>query len=70
MGEGTGRTLLAAALDQLRAAGFDGATLWVLSINERARRFYEAAGWVADAESRGSDERCGAAETRYRIGLR
>ena len=45
---GTGRDLMAAAVDRLRAAGFGAATLWVLSGNARAQRFYERAGWHAD----------------------
>jgi GNAT superfamily N-acetyltransferase len=47
-GRGFGRTLLAAATDELRAAGHTEAVLWVLDTNERARRFYERAGWSPD----------------------
>ena len=32
----------------MRASGFPGARLWVMEGNERAERFYQAAGWVAD----------------------
>ncbi|MEU7869970.1 class I SAM-dependent methyltransferase [Dactylosporangium sp. NPDC049140] len=45
----------AAALDRLRADGHAEAVLWVLASNERARRFYEAAGWHADGGSRIED---------------
>jgi GNAT superfamily N-acetyltransferase len=48
LGTGVGRGLLAAAIDGLREAGFGRATLWVLEANERARRFYEKAGWTWD----------------------
>lgn len=47
-GTGAGRALMAAALDELRQLGFADAVLWVLDTNDRARRFYERAGWAAD----------------------
>jgi GNAT superfamily N-acetyltransferase len=57
-GKGVGRQLVDAALLRLAGAGFDWVTLWVLDSNIRARRFYEAGGWVPDGalkrdESRG-----------------
>jgi GNAT superfamily N-acetyltransferase len=48
LGAGVGRDLFAAAIDGLREAGFSRATLWVLEANQRARRFYEKAGWTWD----------------------
>jgi ribosomal protein S18 acetylase RimI-like enzyme len=64
---GHGRELFAAAVRGLTDAGFGAATLWVLETNARARRFYEAAGWVADGakktERRGDVE---LHEIRYR----
>ncbi|MEU4158921.1 GNAT family N-acetyltransferase [Actinoplanes sp. NPDC026670] len=51
-GTGAGRELMAAAVDHLTTAGFRRATLWVLESNAVARRFYEAAGWVADGASK------------------
>ena len=51
-GGGLARRLLAAAEEELRAAGFERATLWVLAENPRARGFYEACGWRADGTSR------------------
>ena len=45
---GAGRALLAAVEHALTDAGFAEATLWVLEQNERARRFYERAGWHDD----------------------
>jgi GNAT superfamily N-acetyltransferase len=48
MGTGVGRELLEAATAALREAGYARATLWVLEANERARRFYEKAGWAWD----------------------
>ena len=48
LGTGVGRDLFHAAVGKLREAGFSRATLWVLEANERARRFYEKAGWTWD----------------------
>ena len=47
-GAGHGRTLHARAVTALSSTGATTATLWVLSGNQRARRFYEQQGWVAD----------------------
>jgi len=43
------------AMATLRAVGFSTATLWVLDTNLRARRFYEAAGWVPDGATKVDD---------------
>jgi L-amino acid N-acyltransferase YncA len=48
MGQGVGRTLFAALVADIRSSGATTAVLWVLEDNDRARRFYEAAGWSAD----------------------
>jgi GNAT superfamily N-acetyltransferase len=48
VGRGIGRRLFEAVADELRRAGFRRATLWVLEANDRARRFYEKAGWRWD----------------------
>ena len=60
------------SLVQLRAAGFDEATLWVHADNPRARRFYEAGGWVFDGAEKDVESFDGilAKEVRYRITLR
>ena len=47
-GTGVGRELFGMASDALRGAGFGRAFLWVLAANDRARRFYEKAGWTWD----------------------
>lgn len=44
---GVGSSLMGAATDELVTRGFDRATLWVLTSNDRARRFYERHGWRA-----------------------
>jgi ribosomal protein S18 acetylase RimI-like enzyme len=71
MGSGLGRLLLRAAEQALSDAGHGEAVLWVVAANQRARRFYERAGWYADgAEKR--DARLGFEihEVRYARGLR
>jgi len=70
VGTGRGRTLFAHAVGDLRSGGSTSAELWGLSTNDRARRFYERAGWHTDGEERiesmyGMELR----ETRYRIEL-
>lgn len=51
-GTGVGRELFGAAAAGLRELGYQRAFLWVLATNDRARRFYEKAGWSWDgAES-------------------
>jgi GNAT superfamily N-acetyltransferase len=45
---GAGRALMTAALDYLTASGPRPVRLWALDGNERARRFYERCGFVAD----------------------
>ena len=47
-GTGVCRLLLEAAVTALRDRRFHRTTLWVLEANERARRFYERAGWTWD----------------------
>lgn len=47
-GTGIGRELFSGAGEALRERGFRTAVLWVLQSNERARRFYEVAGWNPD----------------------
>jgi ribosomal protein S18 acetylase RimI-like enzyme len=66
-GTGAGRLLLGEAVARLREAGFEQATLWVLTGNERARRFYEADGWSSDGTER-TESRPGFVlnEIRYR----
>jgi ribosomal protein S18 acetylase RimI-like enzyme len=65
-GGGIGRALLRRAEEALRASGFPSAILYVLEGNERAERFYRAAGWEQDGSK--VDEFHGATvtELRYR----
>ncbi len=65
LGEGVGSGLLAQAISSAADQGFAEATLWVYADNERARRFYENAGWQLD----GSEQRKQRGDTRP-LGLR
>jgi ribosomal protein S18 acetylase RimI-like enzyme len=47
-GLGVGRTLMAYGMGELRRRGLSPVLLWVLVANERARRFYERAGFHSD----------------------
>jgi ribosomal protein S18 acetylase RimI-like enzyme len=70
-GRGVGQALMRRASEQLQAAGFQEALLWVHADNERARRFYEARGWRPDGVER--DERAFGRvvkELRHRLSLR
>jgi ribosomal protein S18 acetylase RimI-like enzyme len=49
---GVGRNLLAHGEKDLLNHGYSEATLWVLAGNDRARGFYEAAGWHLDGAER------------------
>lgn len=46
IGKGYGRPLLDAAVDELKQLGFRDVFLWVLEDNQRAKAFYEKAGFV------------------------
>jgi RimJ/RimL family protein N-acetyltransferase len=63
--KGLGRDLLRAGTAELAALGFKSLVLWVVLQNERARRFYESEGWVADGMSR-EEEVLGAVATEVR----
>ncbi len=67
IGQGIGRRLTQAVVADIELAGFDEATLWVLDTNERARRFYEAAGWRPDGAMKVEERPAGTLnEVRYR----
>ncbi|MEV4439234.1 GNAT family N-acetyltransferase [Streptomyces sp. NPDC049577] len=48
IGKGIGRRLLGEAHALMKSQGFKVSALWVLRDNQRARRFYERAGYQAD----------------------
>jgi len=64
---GIGRELMAASLDQLSGRSLASPTLWVVSSNDRARRFYEALGFAPDGVTKIDSDLTGVslAETRY-----
>jgi len=65
-GTGAGRALIERAEQALRDAGFARALLWVLEGNERAERFYRAAGWEHDGEKEDVFQGATVVERRYR----
>lgn len=68
-GQGAGRSLLAYGLGELRRGGAVPVLLWVFAANDRARRFYERAGFAPDGGTH--DYEIGGAtlpEVRYRHG--
>ncbi len=70
IGQGIGRALMRRVVEDIAQAGFTEATLWVLDTNDRARRFYEAAGWRADGASKVEERPAGMlSEVRYRKAL-
>jgi GNAT superfamily N-acetyltransferase len=64
IGTGVGRPLL----DAVKAERPDGLSLYVFARNTRARRFYEAAGFVLVAESDGRDNEERKPDCTYRWG--
>jgi GNAT superfamily N-acetyltransferase len=66
---GLGRELFAAAVADLRERRLAPLVLWVLTLNARGRRFYEAAGWQPDGAARNLDfDGTAVEEIRYRAG--
>jgi GNAT superfamily N-acetyltransferase len=70
IGFGVGNPLFERAVADLRERGSETVTLWVLESAERARHFYEVAGWAADGARRDDCEGvAGAVAVRYRLDL-
>ena len=65
-GTGAGRALIERAEASMRESGFPTALLWVLEGNERAERFYRAAGWEQDGEKEDHFQGATVIELRYR----
>jgi ribosomal protein S18 acetylase RimI-like enzyme len=63
---GTGRALMERVLARTGAAGYQAITLWVLRDNQRARRFYERAGFAPDGATNVLAGLGGILEVRYR----
>ena len=67
-GQGIGRALLTTAIDALRERGAATVTLWVLASNDRARHFYERAGFGLDGGEKAAPwEGHELHEVRYRL---
>jgi ribosomal protein S18 acetylase RimI-like enzyme len=66
---GTGRALMEKVLARSAAAGYRSITLWVLRDNQRARRFYDRAGFAPDGATNVLTGLGGVLEVRYRRGL-
>jgi GNAT superfamily N-acetyltransferase len=49
---GVGRALMRAALDDLRARGYERCTVWSFAANHGANSFYEAVGFTRDGAER------------------
>jgi ribosomal protein S18 acetylase RimI-like enzyme len=62
---GAGRALMAEVISRAKAAGYPAITLWVLQENDRARRFYERAGFRVTGQSLALDWLGGIAEVEY-----
>jgi ribosomal protein S18 acetylase RimI-like enzyme len=59
------------AVNDLAERGFRTGMLWTLATNDRAKRFYERAGWRLDgAEKTDRMDEFELNEVRYRIDLR
>jgi len=63
---GTGRALMEKVLARSAAAGYRSITLWVLRDNQRARRFYDRAGFAPDGATNVLTGLGGVHEVRYR----
>ena len=66
---GTGRALMERVLVRSSRAGYSSITLWVLRDNQRARGFYEKAGFAADGAANVLTGLGGVLEVRYRRAL-
>jgi len=54
-GQGVGKMLIHAAIDELCHLGMSEAVLWVLRDNQRARTFYAGLGWCEDGRTTTAD---------------
>ncbi len=66
---GTGRALMERVLARTSGAAYRSITLWVLRDNQRARRFYERAGFEPDGAANVLHGLGGVPEVRYRRAL-
>lgn len=52
MGKGIGSALHKKCIDYLKELGFTKAILWVMTSNEKTRRWYERKGWKEDGKTK------------------
>lgn len=52
MGKGVGTTLWEEGLSYLKEAGYKKTTLWVLTSNEKTRKWYENKGWKVEGKTK------------------
>ena len=70
MKQGAGSALMEQSLQFLKEEGFTKATLWVLSSNEKARKWYESRGWKLEGKTKVDDRgEVQLHEIRYQITL-
>lgn len=51
-GKGIGSQLMKTALTKLKEDGYMTATLWVLSTNEKSKKWYKSKGWKPDGKTK------------------
>lgn len=69
-GQGVGSALMEVGLDCLKKQGFKKATLWVLTSNEKTRKWYEARRWKIEGKTKTeARENFFLNEIRYEIDL-
>jgi hypothetical protein len=61
-----GRALIERSEASLSESGFQNALLWVIGGNERAERFYRAAGWEPDGQKEDVFQGAMVSQLRYR----
>jgi GNAT superfamily N-acetyltransferase len=66
---GVGRELMAAAVADLRARGYEDATVWTFADNQRANAFYADQGFAPDGAERTEEAWAEIRELRYRRSL-
>jgi GNAT superfamily N-acetyltransferase len=69
VGQGLGAMLFAHSIDELRARGAGDITLWALEGNDRATRFYERQGMIAEAKKIETVRGAELPHVRYRLSI-
>ena len=69
-GKGLGTKLMDFGISEIKKAGYNAVTLWVLEQNIRARKFYEKKGFVFDGTKEEINIGKPLVKVRYRIDIR